>query len=130
MSSSDASAPVESEAKVTSASAADVNRRPISSRDNDGDHHKEKLPVEEAVEVNVDLEKEDDPEISQIPLEVRRVVSLHDNTTLPTLAFRYFLLSVIFVIPEAFVSAMNSFRTTYEPYSVFFVQIASNYVGL
>lgn len=27
-------------------------------------------------------------------------------------------------------SSVNSFRTTYAPYSVFFVQIASNYVGL
>ncbi|KAI0143848.1 OPT superfamily oligopeptide transporter [Hypoxylon sp. NC0597] len=133
MSPSDASAAAETEAKFTSALPADeppVNRRPLSSQDNDGSHHKEKLPVEESVEVDVDLENENDPEISQIPLEVRRVVSLHDDTTLPTLTFRYFLLSVIFVIPGAFLSAMNSFRTTYAPYSVFFVQIASNYFGL
>ncbi|KAI1495192.1 OPT oligopeptide transporter protein-domain-containing protein [Biscogniauxia mediterranea] len=89
-----------------------------------------KLPVEDAVEVDADLEAEDDPEISQIPPEVRRVVSLHDDTSLPTLTFRYFLLSIIFVIPGAFLSQMNSFRTTYAPYSVFFVQIASNYFGL
>ncbi|KAI0595858.1 OPT oligopeptide transporter protein-domain-containing protein [Biscogniauxia sp. FL1348] len=89
-----------------------------------------KLPVEDAVEVDADLEAEDDPEISQIPPEVRRVVSLHDDPSLPTLTFRYFLLSVIFVIPGAFLSQMNSFRTTYAPYSVFFVQIASNYFGL
>ncbi|KAK6951186.1 hypothetical protein Daesc_007717 [Daldinia eschscholtzii] len=91
---------------------------------------KEKLPVEDSVEVDADLENENDPEISQIPPEVRRVVSLHDDTTLPTLTFRYFLLSIIFVIPGAFLSSMNSYRTTYAPYSVFFVQIASNYVGL
>ncbi|CAJ2503106.1 Uu.00g105000.m01.CDS01 [Anthostomella pinea] len=91
---------------------------------------KEKLEVEEAVEFDVDLEDEDDPEIKQIPPEVRRIVSLHDDTSLPTLTFRYFLLSIIFVVPGAFLSQINSFRTTYAPYSVFFVQIASNYVGL
>lgn len=85
---------------------------------------------EDSVDVDADLEDENDPEISQIPLEVRRAVSLHDDPTLPTITFRYFVLSIIFVIPGAFLSQMNSFRTTYAPYSVFFVQIASNYVGL
>ncbi|OTB08953.1 hypothetical protein M426DRAFT_316244 [Hypoxylon sp. CI-4A] len=121
-----ASDAAESEAKSTSVTPAaeptTVNRRSTSTKD--------KLPIEDAVEVDADLENENDPEISQIPPEVRRVVSLHDDTTLPTLTFRYFLLSVIFVIPGAFLSAMNSFRTTYAPYSVFFVQIAANYVGL
>lgn len=82
------------------------------------------------VEVDADLEDENDPEISQLPLEVRRAVSLHDDPTLPTITFRYFVLSIIFIIPGAFLSQMNAFRTTYAPYSVFFVQIASNYVGL
>ncbi|KAI1211648.1 OPT superfamily oligopeptide transporter [Annulohypoxylon truncatum] len=132
MPSLDTSAAPESEAKFTSALPADeppISRRPTSTQD-DGGHHKDKLAIEEAVEFDVDLENEDDPEISQIPPEVRRIVSLHDDPTLPTLTFRYFLLSVIFVIPGAFLSAMNSFRTTYAPYSVFFVQIAGNYVGL
>src|SRR4051794_20481224 len=52
-----------------------------------------KLAFEEAVEVDADLESENDPEISQIPPEVRRVVSLHDDTSLPTLTFRYFVLA-------------------------------------
>ncbi|KAI1462601.1 OPT superfamily oligopeptide transporter [Annulohypoxylon moriforme] len=132
MSSPDTSAAAEKEAKFTSALPAEeppVSRRPTSTQDDAG-HHKDKLPIEEAVEVDADLENEDDPEINQIPPEVRRIVSLHDDPTLPTLTFRYFLLSVIFVIPGAFLSAMNSFRTTYAPYSVFFVQIAANYVGL
>ncbi|KAI0406507.1 OPT oligopeptide transporter protein-domain-containing protein [Xylaria palmicola] len=81
-------------------------------------------------EVDADLEADDDPEITEIPPEVRRVVSLHDDTTLPTLTFRYFILAIFFVIPGAFLSQINTFRTTYAPYSVFFVQIASNYVGL
>ncbi|KAI1336715.1 OPT oligopeptide transporter protein-domain-containing protein [Xylariaceae sp. FL0016] len=91
---------------------------------------REKVLTEDAVELDIDLEDEKDPEISQITAEVRRVVSLHDDPTLPTLTFRYFLLSLIFVIPGAFLSQMNTFRTTFAPYSVFFVQIASNYVGL
>ncbi|KAI1778157.1 OPT superfamily oligopeptide transporter [Hypoxylon cercidicola] len=128
------SAAAETEAKFTSALPAaepPINRRPAATQNPDEDiGQREKLPVEEAVEVDADLEDENDPEISQIPAEVRRVVSLHDDTTLPTLTFRYFLLSIIFVIPGAFLSSMNSFRTTYAPYSVFFVQIASNYVGL
>ncbi|KAJ3556588.1 hypothetical protein NPX13_g10100 [Xylaria arbuscula] len=89
-----------------------------------------KLALEGFVEVDADLETEDDPEISQIPVEVRRVVSLHDDTTLPTITFRYFVLAIIFVVPGAFVSQINRFRTTYTPFSVFFVQIASNYMGL
>ncbi|KAJ8119851.1 hypothetical protein O1611_g10519 [Lasiodiplodia mahajangana] len=40
----------------------------------------EKGLFEDAVEVDADLEVEDDPEISQIPPEVRRVVSLHDDS--------------------------------------------------
>ncbi len=40
------------------------------------------------------------------------------------------MLAIVFVIPGAFLSQINTFRTTYAPYSVFFVQIASNYVGL
>lgn len=35
---------------------------------------------------------------------------------------RYFLLSIIFVGLGAFVSQLSWFRTTYAPYSVFFVQ--------
>ncbi|KAI0185725.1 putative oligopeptide transporter [Xylaria flabelliformis] len=90
----------------------------------------EKGAFGEPVEVDADLESEEDPEISEIPPEVRRVVSLHDDTTLPTLTFRYFILAILFVVPGAFLSQINTFRTTYAPYSVFFVQIASNYVGL
>ncbi|KAF3057955.1 Oligopeptide transporter 8 [Daldinia childiae] len=123
------------EAKFSSATPAaepPTNQRPPSIKHitKDSSPSKEKLPVEDAVEVDADLEDENDPEISQIPPEVRRVVSLHDDTTLPTLTFRYFVLSILFVIPGAFLSSMNSYRTTYAPYSVFFVQIASNYVGL
>jgi len=70
-----------------------------------------------------------DPRIQDIPSYVRRVVSFSDDPTLPTLTFRYFLLTVVFVVPGAFLSMMSHYRTTYAPYSIFFVQIASSYTG-
>ena len=73
---------------------------------------------------------DDDPAIRDIPINVRRIVSFEDDPTLPTLTFRYFILCIIFIIPGAFLSQMSHYRTTYAPYSVFFVQIASNYVGV
>ena len=73
---------------------------------------------------------DDHPAIRDIPYSVRRIVSPEDDPTLPTLTFRYFLLTILFVLPGAFLSQMSSFRTTYAPYSVFFVQIAANYVGM
>lgn len=72
---------------------------------------------------------DDDPRVKDIPAYVRRVVSFEDDPLLPTLTFRYFLLTFLFVAPGAFLSQMSHFRTTYAPYSVFFVQIASSYVG-
>ncbi len=47
---------------------------------NSTDGAREKVDLESPVEVDADLEAEDDPEISQIPAEVRRVVSLHDDS--------------------------------------------------
>ena len=73
---------------------------------------------------------DDHPAIKDIPYSVRRIVSLEDDPTLPTLTFRYFLLTILFVLPGAFLSQMSHFRTTSAPYSVFFVQIAANYVGI
>jgi hypothetical protein len=73
---------------------------------------------------------DDHPAIKDLPYSVRRVVSYEDDPTLPTLTFRYFILTLLFVIPGAFLSQMSHFRTTSAPYSVFFVQIASNYIGI
>lgn len=73
---------------------------------------------------------EDDPRVRDIPAYVRRVVSFTDDPELPTITFRYFVLTIIFVVPGAFLSMMSHYRTTYAPYSVFFVQIASSYVGV
>ena len=72
---------------------------------------------------------DDDPRVKDLPPYVRRVVSLHDDPTLPTVTFRYFLLTILFVTPGAFMSMMGAYRTTYAPYSIFFVQIGSDYLG-
>lgn len=73
---------------------------------------------------------EDDPRVRDIHPYVRRIVSFTDDTDLPTLSFRYFVLTVTFVLPGAFLSMMSHYRTTYAPYSIFFVQIASSYAGV
>jgi OPT oligopeptide transporter protein len=73
---------------------------------------------------------DDDPVLRDIPWHVRRVVSLTDDPTEPTVTFRYFVLTLVFVLPGAFLSQMSSYRTTSAPYSVFFVQIISNYAGV
>ena len=77
----------------------------------------------------VEEEAHDDPEIAQLPLIVRQLVSLEDDPTLPTITFRYFVLCIVFVVPGAFLSQMSHYRTTQAPYSVFFVQIACHYLG-
>lgn len=71
----------------------------------------------------------DDAAIQDLPWHVKRIVSLHDDTTLPTITFRYFILVFLFVPPGAFLQQLNMFRTTSAPYSIFFVQIAASYVG-
>ncbi|KAG9253455.1 OPT oligopeptide transporter protein-domain-containing protein [Emericellopsis atlantica] len=73
---------------------------------------------------------DDDPRVRDMPPYVRQIVSFTDDPTLPTLTFRYFVLTVVFVVPGSFLSMMSHFRTTYAPYSIFFVQIASSYAGV
>ncbi|PMD32926.1 OPT superfamily oligopeptide transporter [Hyaloscypha variabilis F] len=72
---------------------------------------------------------DNDPAIRDIPFNVRRIVSFEDDPTLPTLTFRYFVLTLLFVIPGAFLSQMSHYRTNSAPYSIFFVQICANYAG-
>lgn len=96
-------------------------------------HDLEKPPFLYTTEASSEHEDgidDNDPRVKDIPPYVRRVVSLSDDPTLPTLTFRYFLLTVVFVVPGAFLSMMSHFRTTYATYSIFFVQIASSYVGV
>lgn len=79
--------------------------------------------------VAIEHESHDNPEVAALPLQVRQLINLTDDPTLPTITFRYFILSLIFVVPGAFLSQMSYFRTTKAPYSVFFVQIACHYAG-
>jgi OPT family oligopeptide transporter len=72
---------------------------------------------------------DDDEAVRDLLPAVRRIVSMTDNPEELTLTFRYFVLSILFIVPGAFLSQMSYFRTTSAAYSVFFVQIASNYVG-
>ncbi|KZM24981.1 OPT super [Ascochyta rabiei] len=88
----------------------------------------EASPVEDDTAI-VEEEAHDDPEIAQLPLVVRQLVSLEDDPNLPTITFRYFVLCILFIVPGAFLSQMSYFRTTQAPYSIFFVQIACHYVG-
>ncbi|KAE8446224.1 hypothetical protein EG329_012449 [Mollisiaceae sp. DMI_Dod_QoI] len=94
------------------------------------DIKKEKAePIYASDELNGDDTAGDEEAANELPWHVRRIVSLHDDTTLPTITFRYFLLVFIFVPPGAFLQQLNMFRTTSAPYSIFFVQIAASYLG-
>ncbi|KAJ5540678.1 Oligopeptide transporter [Penicillium frequentans] len=90
------------------------------------DEEKNKVQTETAA---IEQQSHNNPEIAALPLQVRQIINLTDDPTLPTITFRYFVLSALFVIPGAFLSQMSHFRTTSAPYSVFFVQIACHYVG-
>lgn len=94
------------------------------------DVNDEELKSGRESDVDSDTFLADDPAIKDIPPAVRRIVSLTDNPEELTITFRYFVLTILFVAPGAFLSQMSYFRTTSAPYSVFFVQIASNYVGI
>ncbi|EDK46126.1 conserved hypothetical protein [Lodderomyces elongisporus NRRL YB-4239] len=69
------------------------------------------------------------PDIAELPQVVRDTVSFEDDPTTPILTFRYFILSIIFIVPGAFIDTMNTYRTTSAAYSIFFVQIASHWFG-
>ncbi|KAG0294365.1 hypothetical protein BGZ96_001360 [Linnemannia gamsii] len=79
------------------------------------------------------LEGGDDEELEEsirlVPKIVRELVSMDDDPTLPTITFRYFVLSSIFSALGAVISQVSWFRTTATPYSMFFVQIASYWLG-
>ncbi|KAK9763427.1 OPT superfamily [Basidiobolus ranarum] len=90
-----------------------------------------KIDYEEILktEEKISSADEKDPELDGIPDIVKEIVSMEDDPTLPTLTFRYFLLSFIFVGLGAFVSQLSWFRTTTAPYSLFFVQICTHWAG-
>lgn len=66
-------------------------------------------------------------DVRELPKIVRSIVSLEDDTTAPTLSFRYFLLCFIFIPPGAILFQMGNYRTTSAVYPVLFVQIG-NYI--
>ena len=48
-----------------------------------------------------------EPDVEELPKVVREIVPLEDDPTIPVLTFRYFILSIIFIIPGAFIDTMN-----------------------
>jgi hypothetical protein len=50
-------------------------------------------------------------DLRDIPVEVRNTVSFEDDQTLPTITFRYFVLTFIFVAPGAFLYQMVPINT-------------------
>jgi OPT family oligopeptide transporter len=103
--------------------------------------------VESPVAPDSSDEEAVEDDLKDYPTEVRNTVSFEDDVTLPTITFRYFVLTFVFTAPGAFLYQMvrfgspinwtvyltdeqGIFRTTASPYSVFFVQIASHYAGV
>ncbi|KAH7036100.1 OPT oligopeptide transporter protein-domain-containing protein [Linnemannia elongata] len=81
--------------------------------------------LEEGQSAEDDLEES----IRLVPKIVRELVSMEDDPTLPTLTFRYFVLSTIFAALGAMISQISWFRTTAASFSIFFVQIVSYWLG-
>lgn len=72
------------------------SKKPIPTEKVISDEENVHIKIESAAN---DQESEDDPEIAALPRIVRQMVSLTDNPELPTITFRYFVLSAVFVIP-------------------------------
>ncbi|CAI5759636.1 unnamed protein product [Candida verbasci] len=91
------------------------------------------IDVKEELEHTTDIESAASslpPDIEELPRVVREVVDFDDDANTPLLTFRYFLLSIIFIPPGAFIDTFTSFRTTSAAYSIFFVQLASHWLGM
>jgi len=102
---------------------SDTKKSYIDDDDDDVDVYEVSISDQEAIPENLPAD------IAELPRIVREAVTFEDDPTTPILTFRFFLLSIIFIAPGAFLDTMNSYRTTSAAYSVFFVQIASHYVG-
>ncbi|KAG0290125.1 OPT super, partial [Linnemannia gamsii] len=97
------------------------------------------LPSEQKVELaggETDpcfLERGDEEELEEslrlVPKIVRELVSIDDDPTLPTITFRFFVLSTTFAALGAIITQVAWFRTTAASYSMFFVQIVSYWLG-
>ncbi|KAL5332426.1 OPT oligopeptide transporter protein-domain-containing protein [Aspergillus crustosus] len=64
-----------------------------------------------------------------IPELVQTVIGFEDDPTATVLTFRSILLSAIFCTLGSIVSQLSYFRTTYAPFPVFFVILASDPLG-
>jgi hypothetical protein len=58
--------------------------------------------------IAADEESDIEDDLKDIPVEVRNTVSFEDDQTLPTITFRYFLLTFLFIVPGAFLYQMVS----------------------
>ncbi|KAJ6600951.1 OPT oligopeptide transporter [Mycena vulgaris] len=72
---------------------------------------------------------DDDPAYAALPRIVRELCDFEDDPSIPVLTWRFFFLSGVFTALGAWLVQMGFFRTTYVPYSIYFVQIGSLYVG-
>ncbi|KAF5365874.1 hypothetical protein D9757_011049 [Collybiopsis confluens] len=101
--------------------------------DRDFDYEKKGLDdVEDIDSIEIDIQEsdnDDDPAYTVIPQIVRELVDFDDDQTMPVITWRFFLLSGTLTALGAWLTQMGFFRTTYIPYSIYFVQIASLYFG-
>lgn len=73
--------------------------------------------------------QEEESSIDELPKVVRETLSLEDDPDVPVITFRYFILSILFIVPGAFLGTMNSYRTTSAPFSILLVQYLSHVLG-
>lgn len=76
-----------------------------------------------------EIGEDSDPAYTMIPQIVRDLVDFEDDPTLPVITWRFFFLSGTLTALGAWLTQMGFFRTTYVPYSIYFVQIAALYFG-
>ncbi|KAF8902832.1 OPT oligopeptide transporter protein-domain-containing protein [Mucidula mucida] len=87
-------------------------------------------PLDELDDHVLDIKGDDaDPAYSVLPQIVRELCDFEDDLDMPVLTWRFYVLSAIFTALGAWLTQMGFFRTTYIPYSIYFVQIASLYFG-
>jgi len=85
--------------------------------------------VEEIDSNNEDIDKDNDPAYNVFPQIVRELVDFEDDPNMTVITWRFFFLSGTLTALGAWLTQMGFFRTTYVPYSIYFVQIASLYFG-
>ncbi|KAF9296087.1 hypothetical protein BGZ74_010475 [Mortierella antarctica] len=88
---------------------------------------KEEYLPEKHPEVEL-AEKLDEAENSPIEA-VRMAVPVTDDPLLPVITFRFWVLGFLFTAIGATITQYNFFRTTYSSYSIFFVNLATYYLG-